>query len=333
MGHELPISIGSRVRQGSGENDYGFAEVVSLGHLVGNVRRIRIRFDDTGSERECIMRAFIKGEVKDFFKPIVYGVGYLGDAGVERNARKSDAYTIWKAMLRRSTDVGRGGSGMERCSTYNGTRCSAEFCNFTLFRDFYNNVSNINDLRFYISNYSPGWSIQLDKDILGKNSLLYSRDTCCLVPNFLNKFVILSVTRTQNYPCGVVNEGSSLRIAIESSYTCSDDNIDDYLKHENICFGRYVQCFNIKSCNDAQDRDEYIEYALKFYKAKSLPYKEEELAAIGMAFATYKAIKEAYIRSIARDLYNKKRDGRVYHLITKECYEALMNWDIRIEDC
>ena len=46
-----------------------------------------------------------------------------------------------------------------------------------------------------------GW--QLDKDILQKGNKLYSKDTCCFVPQELNNLLIKSDNSRGEYPVGV----------------------------------------------------------------------------------------------------------------------------------
>lgn len=88
---------------------------------------------------------------------------------------KTATYQAWTCMKRRCID----NKYKEKYPTYIGVDASAEFKNFTLFHDWWFNQ---------IGHDLP--DIQLDKDLLVKGNKFYSPDTCLLIPNFVNKFLI-----------------------------------------------------------------------------------------------------------------------------------------------
>lgn len=336
------VKVGDRMNQGSGRHNYGIAEVLEIKRDIVNcnnhtysVYLLKVRFDNTGKERWCTSGGFLRGEVKDFFAPVVFGKGYLGEIGYNKNIQVNKLldYSHWKKMLQRTTEVGRCSSSTADVSRYEDVICSDDFYNFSKFHEFWEKQSNLEDLLYYFNNVDKKIGINLDKDILVRGNRIYSSETCCIVPTCINMAVVTRKSNeNSNYPCCVYLHQSGVIVKMSISYCCDERNIDSYLR--NNCSGKsFIKSFNFDKCNRSIHRDYYVALALDFYNSNSLYYNECELAAIGMALEAYKFMKEAYVRSVARDLYNKEYNGRVYHLITKECYEALMNWDIRIEDC
>lgn len=132
----------------------------------------------------------ITGAVKNYFKPTVYGVGYLGFTSFKsmpvRDKEFKYIYECWKGMLR---------------------RCYSDECKWTNNRIFGIKVTNKwhSFRNFYlwckssVSNFKIG--LELDKDILG-NGKEYS-DVCCIfVPKSLNNFYSI-VNPLKQLPSGV----------------------------------------------------------------------------------------------------------------------------------
>ena len=60
--------------------------------------------------------------------------------------------------------------------------------------------------RWFDENYTPKYD--LDKDILVKGNKVYSPDTCCFVPHFINSLLINCKRNRGSYPVGVSKRGS-----------------------------------------------------------------------------------------------------------------------------
>jgi len=122
-------------------------------------------------------------------RSLVYGVGindWVGAVWVDGKVIRE--YKLWHGMLERCFS--------EKCKqkypTYEGVTCSKEWLSMT---NFVNDVSKMKG--FGLS----GWC--LDKDILQKGNKLYSKDTCCFVPQEVNLLLIKCDNSRGEWPVGV----------------------------------------------------------------------------------------------------------------------------------
>lgn len=101
-----------------------------------------------------------------------YGVGIrLGSPTTDSSGKKLKSYSVWQDMLRRCyNEVER-----YKFPSYKGCTVSFEWLTYENFKDWFD------------SNHQEGY--QLDKDLLGDGKL-YSSDTCCMLPQELNKFLV-----------------------------------------------------------------------------------------------------------------------------------------------
>lgn len=65
---------------------------------------------------------------------------------------------------------------------------------------------------WYKENYIEGYA--LDKDILFKGNKLYSPNTCCFVPQYINSLLVCGKSRRGSYPIGVSKKGKYFRATI-----------------------------------------------------------------------------------------------------------------------
>jgi hypothetical protein len=129
---------------------------------------VNIKFITTGSTKKLLVENIRSGVVKDCYKPIVHGVGYLGEVtskGVE------GIYDTWYNMLSRCySDCGK------NQKYYAEVFVAKEWHDFSVFLKYYK--------RYYIEGY------QLDKDLLSKEGhKIYSPSTCCFLPKEINKLL------------------------------------------------------------------------------------------------------------------------------------------------
>lgn len=106
------------------------------------------------------------GQVKDYFKPVYFGVGFIGGRKhkTKIKGKNSTAYSRWKLMIKRcycdqdEKYQNYGGSGVRVCKDWHN----------------FQNYAN-----WFYENYKAGCDV--DKDILSGESKIYSPETCCFV--------------------------------------------------------------------------------------------------------------------------------------------------------
>ena len=123
---------------------------------------------------------------------MVYNIGIYSRCKYDT---KSNCYKTWKNMLQRCYDE----KLQQKYPSYKGCQVSDEWLKFENFA------------KWYESNYKNQY--QLDKDILG-NGKLYSKDTCCFIPNKINSFFHNNIHRKGCFPTGVRKEGNKYRVVI-----------------------------------------------------------------------------------------------------------------------
>lgn len=125
-----------------------------------------------------------KGEVKNPYHLSVYNMGYVG-IGKYGSKSHIKIYENWHNLLRRCYDKKR----QEKTLTYKDCFVDKRWHNFQNFAEWYD------------ENYIESW--QLDKDILFKGNKIYSPETCCFVPQEINKLFLFTKQNKGLYPTGV----------------------------------------------------------------------------------------------------------------------------------
>ena len=132
-----------------------------------------------------------KGKVKNPYHPSIFNIGYsgIGRHSKYKNYKESVVYTTWCNLIRRVHSE----KSLLKNPTYKEISLCEEWYNFQNFGDWFED------------NYNPetmqGW--ELDKDILVKGNKIYSPETCCFVPQEINKLFIKSNKSRGEYPIGV----------------------------------------------------------------------------------------------------------------------------------
>lgn len=114
--------------------------------------------------------------IEEFLDPMhrsAFGVGYIG-IGVKSHHEKK-AYETWKGMFHRCYHE----EWLEKCPTYRGCEVAEEWHCFQDFLPWFNE-----NYPFEHENADYRW--ELDKDTFSKGCKLYSKDTCCFLPQPLN---------------------------------------------------------------------------------------------------------------------------------------------------
>lgn len=174
--------------------NYGDCEVIKY----ESYRKVTVRFFDTGTEVVVQGGDLKKGEVRDPYRPYLYGVGYTGGATTRISGVLLKSYTVWADMLRRCYV-----NEYESYARYGAKGVTV--------REDWHNYSNFKE--WYDSNAVEGY--HLDKDLLSGSSKIYSEDTCCALPAHINMALQCgSSNRTSNLHDGVVKQYNGFRSTI-----------------------------------------------------------------------------------------------------------------------
>lgn len=167
---------------------------------VENSVKVTVEFIDTGTIATSTAQNIRNGEIKDILCRTVMGVGFIG-IGPYNEAEHKDAKRTWRSMLLRCYDP----KIQDKQPTYVGCWVKEEWHNFQNFAEWYENYPN----------RLKGW--HLDKDILVNGNRVYSKDTCCLVPQQINKLLLKSEKTRGIYPLGVCFDKSSGTLMVQVS--------------------------------------------------------------------------------------------------------------------
>jgi hypothetical protein len=147
-------------------------EVVSSRRVdVGNGRKntkYKVRFVETGYEREVEQVEIKRGKIKDKMEKSVYGVGYMGNV---KMVDHKNIYGIWSAMLERCYNKENksyhayGEKGVHVCERWH------------CFENFLNDIKNISG---YDEELFNDGKLHLDKDKnqINSDAKVYSLETC-----------------------------------------------------------------------------------------------------------------------------------------------------------
>ena len=148
-----------------------------------------IVFNDDNKTIMCNQQygAIVDGRIKNPNHPIVCNVGYFGQGKYKAltEAGRTKYYRVWYSIIRRCYDKKQ----LEYNPSYKGCSVIKEWHNFQNFA------------KWFEDSYVEGW--QLDKDILIKGNKVYSPDTCCFVPQEINKIFTKTNAKRGDYPIGV----------------------------------------------------------------------------------------------------------------------------------
>jgi len=128
-------------------------------------------------------------------RSLVFGVGindWVGKVNVDGKLIKE--YGLWKGMLQRCFDE----KYKQKRPTYEGVTCSKEWLSMATF------IEDVSKMKGY-----GLIGCALDKDILQKGSKLYSKDTCCFVPQEVNSLLIKRDNSRGEWPVGVYFDKAS----------------------------------------------------------------------------------------------------------------------------
>lgn len=134
----------------------------------------------------------------------VRGIGFLGYGPHEAslNGKNTRVYQIWGKMFTRCYCP----KFLNSNPTYRDCVVHEDWHNFQNFAEWYKQQEFRDD----------GYC--LDKDVLFKGNKVYGPDTCCLIPQEVNKLIAVSKIKSSDLPTGVVLR--SCGIKFQATVTC-----------------------------------------------------------------------------------------------------------------
>lgn len=155
----------------------------------------------------------------------VSGVGYHG---ILYKNNKQESFRRWKNMINRCYN----GAVHERQPGYEKCTVCAEWLNYSNFKLWYDeNIAPYKELEM---------NVELDKDILIKGNTVYSPETACLVPKFINDLFIGSVSDQREYPPGVYFDKDNQKYRACMSFMGSNIKLGTFDSPE-AAFSRYKE--------------------------------------------------------------------------------------------
>lgn len=153
---------------------------------------ILIKFLNTGNCRTARLSNLYRGQIQDKESVgklgLIFGVGFLG-SGQYTKSNSKKAYNVWYSMLMRCYDS----KEQEENPSYKDCVVCSEWYNFQNFASWHLEHSKCNDA-------------QIDKDVRIKGNKVYSPDTCCMLPAYINKIFVKRKSCRGNTPIGVEYE-------------------------------------------------------------------------------------------------------------------------------
>lgn len=142
---------------------------------------------------------FLTGEIKNPYAPSIYGLAFSGTKYPikDKNGDTLKEYNTWRGMLRRCYD----NEYLEKHPTYRDVKVCEEWLNY---ENFYEWIISQENYKKWKENKGT-WD--LDKDILFLNNKIYSPNTCCLIPQYINKIFVYPKNNSRELPRGIIKNG------------------------------------------------------------------------------------------------------------------------------
>ena len=157
--------------------------------------QVTVMFYDPVFVVNCQMHDLGRGKVGNPFYRTVFDVGYVGVGKYKTNLGvvHTREHALWVNMLTRVYDY----KSRDKYPTYKDVTVCKEWLNFQNFAAW------CHKQEFFNVRDENGKVYQLDKDILTKDSKVYSPETCCFVPQEVNKLLLKSDSIRGGCPIGV----------------------------------------------------------------------------------------------------------------------------------
>lgn len=194
-----------------------------------NANDITVEFQDKYKAKvHTSWRYFRNGNIKNPYYPSVYGVGMVGNKyPVGENWKDTKEYKAWHHILERCYD----NKLKEKRPTYQDAVCCDEWLCFENFYKWLHSQDNFD--KWYFGNR---WAV--DKDILVKGNKVYSPETCCLVPDYIN--VVFAQRHRGKLPTGVTINYQRYQAGCTNPFTKKREYLGTYDTMEEA-FQKYKQ--------------------------------------------------------------------------------------------
>lgn len=195
-------------------------------------KNVKVEFIQTGHIKTTHVSNVVAGSLKDPYYPSVHNLGFLGEGPhkVSENSKITSAYSVWEKMIARCTKEREG-----QYRTYlNICFVNKSWYNFQNFAKF-----------FYEDGYrKDGWN--LDKDILFKGNKEYGPDTCCFVPQEVNKVVLLQNKYRGEFPIGVSYSSSEGKFKWSCKAPCGTKDVGGSANSAEEAFNLYAKAKKVR---------------------------------------------------------------------------------------
>lgn len=132
-------------------------------------------------------------KVTDIYFPSIYGVGFLGKTtSMNKDGTRKESYKRWKNMLTRCYDE----KYQLTHPTYKSCLVCEEWKCFATFEKDYEELLKEN-------NFPKESRICLDKDIIHKGNKIYSKESCVIVDQRINKLFVKCDKLRGDLPIGI----------------------------------------------------------------------------------------------------------------------------------
>lgn len=200
---------------------------------------VGIRFTETGSIRFVRRDIALTGQAKDMYAKDVYGIACKGNVKKVGHERE---YQVWRNMIARCY--------VEKTKHYNaygGVGVSVDK-RWLCFENF---VNDLPELPNYNKELFDSGTLQLDKDLLCEEKnispKLYSKDTCTLLTDIENKFLM----RGRKQPKELPDEPLLKITEIETGKEEFIYDIKNYCKENNLSVSSVYRRLNKETKNES----------------------------------------------------------------------------------
>lgn len=274
-------------------NNYGDFKVLNY---LGNYR-YTIQFIKTNSITEVSANCIIEGEVKDKFYPSICGIGCIG----EKYKRDNPLYSRWNNMVSRcynkdSPDYPNyGAKGIKVCDRWH---------NFT------NYVEDVILLEGYNEDLVKTGKLQLDKDVINREALIYSPETCKWLTKSDNFKEMLKRVKQKPF----------IATRLSDNYIEEHYNITEFCNLHNIKGSEPVSTCLLGKRND--------------YMGWKFEYKENPIKYIHETMSTNKSGYKGICKTTdgkkwrATVIVNKKQTSLGHFTDIKDAIIARYNWEV-----
>lgn len=178
---------------------------------------ITVMFSD-GTKRITSYKQFKLGTVKNLYFPSVYGVGFIGEE--YSNKGNEAVYKSWSHMLCRCYNKK---DSRYRFYGATGVKVCEEWHNFSNYAKWY-----------YDNCYVIDEKLSVDKDIINKDSKIYSPETCIIIPAKINQAFIKTKPNGKERVNIYRRENGRYRVKISGknigTYDTKEEAISEYKK-------------------------------------------------------------------------------------------------------